>query len=421
MRMNWFNAFERMVAFRYLRARKGERFVSVIAIFSLVGIALGVATLIIVMSVMNGFRQELLGRILGLNGHMGVYTTTGEPLRDFDDIAAKVRALAGVVQAAPIVEGQILLTSEQGGASGGLARGIRPSDLRARALIADNIRQGSLAGFQGDDAIVIGTGLAFKMRVGVGDRLTLVSPQGRATVVGTVPRVRAYRVVAIFNVGMNEYDSSFVFLPFDAAQVYFRTPEAATQVEVFVQDPTRVRAVNLEIRSALAGRPVRILDWQDANSSFFNAVQVERNVMFLILTLIIIVAAFNIISSLIMLVKDKGRDIAVLRTMGATSGNILRIFLLCGASVGVLGTGIGFGLGMLFCWNIEGIRQLLQSLTGTQLFSPEVYFLSRLPAVVDPNEVIQTVLMGLGLSLLATIYPSWRAARLDPVEALRNE
>ncbi len=419
--MKWFNAFERMVAFRYLRARKGERFVSVIAIFSLVGIALGVATLIIVMSVMNGFRQELLGRILGLNGHMGVYTTTGEPLRDFDDVTAKVRALPGVVQAAPIVEGQILMTSESGGASGGLARGIRPADLRARALIAGNIRAGNLAQFEGDDAIVIGTGLAFKMRVGVGDRITLVSPQGRATVVGTVPRVRAYRVVAIFNVGMNEYDSSFVFLPLDAAQVYFRTPEAATQVEVFVQDPTRVRGVNLEIRRALAGRPVRILDWQDANSSFFNAVQVERNVMFLILTLIIIVAAFNIISSLIMLVKDKGRDIAVLRTMGATSGNVLRIFLLCGASVGILGTGIGFGLGMLFCWNIEGIRQLLQSLTGTQLFSPEVYFLSRLPAVVDPNEVTQVVLMGLGLSLLATIYPSWRAVRMDPVEALRNE
>ncbi len=416
-----FNAFERMVAFRYLRARKGERFVSVIAIFSLVGIALGVATLIIVMSVMNGFRQELLGRILGLNGHMGIYTTTGEPLRDFDAVAARVRTLPGVVQAAPIVEGQILLTSEAGGASGGLARGIRPADLRARALIAGNIRMGSLDDFDGDDAIVIGTGLAFKMRVSVGDRITLVSPQGRATVVGTVPRVRAYRIVAIFNVGMNEYDSSFVFLPLDAAQVYFRTPDAATQVEVFVQDPTRVRLVNAEIRRALADRPVRILDWQDANSSFFNAVQVERNVMFLILTLIIIVAAFNIISSLIMLVKDKGRDIAVLRTMGATSGNVLRIFLLCGASVGILGTGIGFLLGMLFCWNIEGIRQVLQSLTGTQLFSPEVYFLSRLPAVVDPNEVTQVVLMGLGLSLLATIYPSWRAARMDPVEALRNE
>ena len=417
-----FNAFERAVAFRYLRARKGERFVSVIAIFSLVGIALGVATLIIVMSVMNGFRQELLGRILGLNGHMGVYSADGGPLRDFDPVTAAIRRVPGVVAASPIVEGQVLLTSEQGGASGGLARGIRPEDLRGKAIIANNIRRGSLAGFEGEDAIVIGTGLASKMRVGVGDRITLVSPQGRTTVLGTLPRVRAYRVVALFNVGMNEYDSSFVYLPMEAAQLFFQMPEAATQVEVFVQDPTRVRDVNLEIRRALGSQhPVRIVDWQDANSSFFSAVQVERNVMFLILTLIIIVAAFNIISSLIMLVKDKGRDIAILRTMGATSGSILRIFLLCGASVGVAGTLIGFCLGLVFCLNIESIRQFLQSLTGTELFNAEVYFLSQLPAVVDPHEVMQVVGMGLGLSLLATVYPSWRAARLDPVEALRYE
>jgi lipoprotein-releasing system permease protein len=417
-----FNAFERAVAFRYLRARKGERFVSVIAVFSLVGIALGVATLIIVMSVMNGFRQELLGRILGLNGHLGVYAADGGPLRDFDPVAERIRGLPGIVSATPIVEGQVLLTSEAGGASGGLARGIRPEDLRARAIIADNIRRGSLDAFEGEDSVVIGTGLANRLRVGVGDRISLVSPQGRTTVFGTVPRVRAYRVAAIFNVGMNEYDSGFVFLPLEAAQLYFQMPDAATQVEVFARDPTRVRAANLEIRRGLgADRPVRIVDWQDANSSFFNAVQVERNVMFLILTLIIIVAAFNIISSLIMLVKDKGRDIAILRTMGATRGAIMRIFLLCGASVGVLGTVIGFALGLVFCLNIESIRQALQALTGTELFSPEVYFLSQLPAVVDPNEVVQVVAMGLGLSLLATIYPSWRAARVDPVEALRNE
>ncbi len=415
-----FNAFERTVAFRYLRARKGERFVSVIAVFSLVGIALGVATLIIVMSVMNGFRQELLGRILGLNGHLGVYAAEGGPLRDFDPLVQRIRTLPGVVEATPIVEGQVLLTSEAGGASGGVARGIRPEDLRDRAIIAGNIRLGSLANFQGEDAIVIGTGLANKMRVGIGDRITMISPQGRATVVGTLPRVRSYRVAAMFNVGMNEYDSSFVFIPLSAAQAYFQVPDAISQIEVFVQDPTRVRAVNMEIRRAME-RPVRVVDWQDANSSFFNAVQVERNVMFLILTLIIIVAAFNIISSLIMLVKDKGRDIAILRTMGATRGAILRIFLLCGASVGFLGTLIGFGIGLVFCLNIESIRQFLQSLTGTELFSPEVYFLSQLPAVVDPKEVVQVVAMGLGLSLLATIYPSWRAARLDPVEALRNE
>ena len=415
-----FDAFERAVAFRYLRARKGERFVSVIAIFSLVGIALGVATLIIVMSVMNGFRQELLGRILGLNGHLGVHGQE-RVIRDYDAVAGRIRGVAGVVSATPIVEGQALLTSEAGGASGGLARGVRPEDLRARGLVARNIVAGSLDAFEGEDAIVIGTRLAQRLGLAVGDRITLVSPQGRTTVFGTVPRVRAYTVVALFQVGMHEYDNGFVFLPMAAAQLFFQTGDGATQIEVFVQDPTAVRAVTRAIRTTLAGMPVRIVDWQDANSSFFAAVQVERNVMFLILTLIILVAAFNIVSSLIMLVKDKGRDIAILRTMGATRGAILRIFLLCGASVGVLGTLIGFAIGMAFCANIESIRQFIQSLSGTELFSPEVYFLSRLPAVVDPNEVAQVVAMGLGLSLLATIYPSWRAARTDPVEALRNE
>ena len=415
-----FDAFERAIAFRYLRARKGERFVSVIAIFSLVGIALGVATLIIVMSVMNGFRQELLGRILGLNGHLGVYAQE-RVIRDYDAMAGRIRGVAGVVSATPIVEGQALLTSESGGASGGLARGVKPEDLRARGLVARNIVAGSLDRFEGEDAIVIGARLAQRLGLTVGDKITLVSPQGRTTVFGTVPRVRAYTVVALFQVGMHEYDNGFVFLPMAAAQLFFQTGDGATQIEVFVRDPTAVRAVTRAIRNALSGTPVRIVDWQDANSSFFAAVQVERNVMFLILTLIILVAAFNIVSSLIMLVKDKGRDIAILRTMGATRGAILRIFLLCGASVGVLGTLIGFAIGMAFCANIESIRQLIQSLSGTELFSPEVYFLSKLPAVVDPKEVAQVVAMGLGLSLLATIYPSWRAAKTDPVEALRNE
>ena len=415
-----FSPFERAVAFRYLRARKGERFVSVIAIFSLVGIALGVATLIIVMSVMNGFRQELLGRILGLNGHLGVYAQDNTGLRDFDNIAVRIRGLPGIASATPIVEGQVLFTSDEGGATGGLARGIRPEDLRARPLIAGNIRAGDLSRFGGDDTIVIGTRLARKLGIRVGERITLVSPQGRTTVMGTVPRLRAYEVVALFEAGMQEYDSSYVFLPFGAAQIYFQHRDSATQVEVFVDDPSRVRLATREIFQALRGMPVRVLDWQDSNSSFFNAVQVERNVMFLILTLIIIVAAFNIVSSLIMLVKDKGRDIAVLRTVGATRGAILRIFLLAGASIGVAGTLIGFFIGLVFCLNIENIRQFLQSLTGTDLFSAEIYFLTKLPAVVEPVEVAQVVGMGLGLSLLATIYPSWRAARLDPVEGLRN-
>ena len=416
-----FGAFERAVAGRYLLSRKSDRFTSVIAIFSFLGIMLGVATLIIVMSVMGGFRQELLGRILGLNGHMGIYAAERGNLRDFDAIAARVRQVPGVVSATPIVEGQVLLTGEGGGATGGLARGIRPEDLRAKAIVASNIRAGSLNDFEGDDVVAIGTRLAFRLGLNLGDRITLVSPQGRATVIGTIPRLRAYRVAALFEVGMNEYDSSYVFMPLPAAQLYFQTtPEAATQVEVFVRDPTRVRDVNRAIRTALT-QPVRILDWQDANSSFFAAVQVERNVMFLILTLIIIVAAFNIISSLIMLVKDKGRDIAVLRTMGATRGAIQRIFLMCGAFIGMVGTLMGFTLGVVFCLNIERIRQFIQLLSGTELFSPEVYFLTQLPAVLNWSEVGQVVALALGLALLATIYPSWRAARTDPVEMLRNE
>ena len=364
-----FGAFERLVALRYLAARKGERFVSFNAWFSLIGIALGVATLIIVMSVMNGFRQELLGRILGLNGHLGAYAAEGGPLRDFDAVAARIRAVPGIVEATPIIEGQVLITSESGGASGGLARGIRPGrPPRARHHRAQHPprqpRRVRGRGHGGRSAPASPTACAS----GVGDRITLVSPQGRATVVGTLPRLRAFRIAAIFNVGMNEYDSTFAFLPLAAAQAYFQMPEAATQIEVFVEDPTRVRAATREIWRALADRPVRLLDWQESNNSFFAAVQVERNVMFLILTLIILVAAFNIVTTQTMLVKDKRRDIAILRTVGARRGAVLRVFLMCGAAIGVLGTTAGLLLGLVFCAYIEEIRQFLQWLTSTQLF-----------------------------------------------------
>jgi len=415
-----FGPFERAVAARYLRARRGERFVSVIAIFSLVGIALGVATLIIVMSVMNGFRQELLSRILGLNGHLGIYAV-GEPLRNYDDIAKRVRGLPGVVAAMPMVEGQALLTGDRGGAYGGIVRGMTEADLSKLHVVSDHVIAGSLANFQGDDAAAIGAGLAERLQVGVGGKVTLVSPQGSATAFGTVPRIRAYTVVAIFQVGFNEADTSFVYLPLDAAQIFFKLRGAVTQVEVMVANPDAVGTVNREIRTALSGVPARVIDWTQSNNSLFTAVQVERNVMFLILTLIILVAAFNVISSLIMMVKDKTRDIAVLRTMGAASGAILRIFLMCGAFVGVAGTTVGAVLGIVFCVNIDTLQHWLEHLTGTNLFNPEVYFLSQLPAVVDWREVGQVIAMALGLSLLATLYPSWRAARTDPVEALRHE
>ncbi|MAF47296.1 MAG: lipoprotein-releasing ABC transporter permease subunit [Rhodospirillales bacterium] len=413
-----FSAFEWMMAMRYLRARRQEGFISVIAWFSLLGIGLGVATLIIVMSVMNGFRQELLTRILGVNGHLSVYGTAPS-MPDYEKLSTQVAKLPGVLKVTPIIEGQVM-ASANGQAGGALVRGIAPADLAKRPIIADNIVIGGLKDFRGKDGVLIGTRLARNLGLRVGDKITLISPKGNITAFGTVPRMRAYRVAGLFNVGMHEYDSSFIFMPLPAAQIYFKLPKAVNYLDVVIDDPDAARAMAGAVFRALGGKG-QVLDWQRKNSSFFNAIQVERNVMFLILTLIIVVAAFNIISSLIMLVKDKGRDIAILRTMGATRGMIMRVFFLSGASVGVIGTFFGLGLGLAFAENIETIRQWLQGLTGTELFAAEIYFLSHLPAIVDPGEVTAVVLMGLGLSILATIYPSWRAARLDPVEALRYE
>jgi lipoprotein-releasing system permease protein len=415
-----FNTFERAVAGRYLRARRGERFVSVIAGFSLVGIALGVATLIIVMSVMGGFKVDLLSRILGFNGHLGVYGATGS-IADFDAVAARIRAVPGVTAAIPVVDGQVLLTDNSGTSTGGYVRGIRQDDLRRLKSVSDHIVDGSLDAFHGQDAIAVGVGLARRFNVRVGGSITLVSPQGAATAFGTIPRVRAYRIAAVFQVGMNEYDTSYVFLPLEAAQIFFQKPDQATQIEVMVDDPDAVYRVRGAIYAALAGLPVTVIDWTQSNNSFFAAVQVEQNVMFLILTLIILVAAFNVVSSLIMMVKDKTRDIAVLRTLGAGRGAVMRIFLMVGASVGVTGTLLGTLIGVLFCLNIESIQHVVEAATGTQVFNPEVYYLTHLPAKLDWREVTQVIVMALALSLLATLYPSWRAARTDPVEALRHE
>jgi lipoprotein-releasing system permease protein len=412
-----FGAFERMVAFRYLRARRQEGFVSVIAIFSLLGIMLGVATLIIVMSVMNGFRIELVNRILGLNGHLGVYGLTNT-LNDYDAVAQKVRAVPGVVSVAPLVDGQALVTSSAG-ASGAVVRGIRPEDIRDRKLIADHIVAGSLGDF-GDDHVAVGGRLAARLGVKVGDPITLVSPEGTETAFGTMPRSKTYTVAALFDVGFYEYDSSYIYVPLDAAQLFFRLKGAVNYLEVFVANADEASADGQKIVAALGGE-ARILDWQRSNSSLVNALIVQRDVMFLILTLIIVVAAFNIISSMIMLVKDKGRDIAILRTMGASRGMILRIFMLSGASIGILGTLVGFGLGIVITNNLEPIRQFIQNALHMELFAAEIYFFTRLPAVIVPHEVAAVVIMALALSFLATLYPSWRAARLDPVEGLRYE
>jgi lipoprotein-releasing system permease protein len=413
-----FAPFEWMIALRYLRARRKEGFVSVISIISLIGIALGVATLIIVMSVMNGFRHELLSRILGLNGHVIVQSTNGE-LTNFDALAKRVRAVPGVTRASPIVDGQVMATAN-GVSSGALVRGLRRDDLKRFPTVSDHLSPGALARYQGGDSVIVGWRLAQKLGLAPGMDITLIAPRGNITPCGTTPRVKTYAIAGTFNIGMSEYDSSYIFMPLEQAQLYFSLGDGVSGLEVMVKNPDEMEGVVANIVRA-AGPDARITTWKDINSSLFGALEVERNVMFLILTMIILVAALNIVSGLVMLVKDKGGDIAILRTMGATRGAVMRVFLIAGASIGVIGTIIGLVVGVLFCANIEDIRQFLSALTGTTLFNPEIYFLSRMPAEMYASDVISVVAMALGLSFLATLYPSWRAARLDPVEALRYE
>ena len=413
-----FGALERWIALRYLRARRKEGFISVIAWFSLLGIALGVATLIIVMSVMNGFRAELLGRILGVNGHLTIYSNIGG-IEDYQDVRQRVEAIPGVVLATPQIQSQVMVTAGAQ-ARGAVVRALEPGDFARRDLLRESFRQGDFRAFEAGEGLLIGSRLAQSLGVRPGSQISLVTPRGNATAIGTIPRIKSYPVAGIFDVGMFEYDSSFIFMPLPLAQTYFRLPEQANAIEVFVEDVEAVREPRRAIEGDLGGG-FRTVDWQNANASFFNAVKVERNVMFLILTLIILVAAFNIISGQIMLVKDKGRDIAILRTMGATRGMILRIFFMSGASIGVIGTLAGLLLGYVFVDNIAVLQGWVEAAVGTQVFNPEIYFLTTLPAVMDPQEVVEVVLMALAIAFCAPLFPAWRAARLDPVEALRYE
>ena len=413
-----FAPFEWTLSGRYLRARRKEGFISVIAGFSFLGIMLGVATLIIVMAVMNGFRKELLDKILGLNGHLLVQPIDS-PLTDWEAVAARISGVKGIRIAAPIVEGQALASSPFN-ASGVLVRGMRSDDLNKLTSIAKNIKQGSLGGFDEGEGVAIGRRLADQLSLHAGDNVTLVAPRGAVTPMGTTPRIKSYKIAAVFEIGMSEYDAAFVFMPLKEAQAYFNRDRDVTSIEVYTADPDKVDEYRKLITEA-AGRPIFMVDWRQRNATFFNALQVERNVMFLILTLIVLVAALNIVSGLIMLVKDKGADIAILRTMGATQGAIMRIFFITGASIGVVGTLVGFLLGFVICLNVESIRQFLSWLTNTELFPPTLYFLSQLPADMDGRETTAVVVMALALSFLATLYPAWRAARLDPVEALRYE
>ncbi len=413
-----FNAFERTVAFRYLRARRQEGFVSVIAGFSLVGIALGVATLIIVMAVMNGFRIELVNRVLGLNGHLNVYGVAGS-LGGYTELIEEIEAIPIVRGVTPVIEEQALVT-RRGRATGVAVRGVDPAAWMARPAVAENLRLARDVGFEGDDVIAIGRQLASRLGVVIGDELTLIAPQANITAFGSMPRARAFTVAATFDVGMFEYDSGFVYMPLEAAQIFYRMADRVTGLEIFVDDPDDLQPA-YDALDPVVGDRGRLWDWQRANASYFNALAVERNVMFLILTLIILVAAFNIITGMAMLVKDKGRDVGILRTMGATSGAIMRIFFLTGAAIGITGTMVGWVVGVVFCANIEAIRQWLQTLTGAVLFDPELYFLSQLPAEMRAEEVVAVLAMALVICFVSAILPAWRAARLDPVEALRYE
>jgi lipoprotein-releasing system permease protein len=406
---------EFFVAKRYLRAKRRESFISVIAGFSLVGIGLGVATLIIVMSVMNGFRTELIGRILGLNGHINVYSTQG-PLDNYDYQRSLVSSLDGIKSVTPLVEAQALVT-HHGAASGVIVRGVSAADLKNKPLLFDSLDKAQRANFR-DNNILIGTEMARRFDLRVGDVMTLISPKPKNTPFGAMPRSKAFRVGGIFDVGMFEYNSNFIFMPLETAQLFFELPQRVSMLEITTNDPQQIDLLKGQVERRL-GKGVIVHDWRDNNTSFYSALQVERNVMFLILTLIILVAAFNIISSLIMLVKDKSRDIAILRTMGASRGQVQRIFLITGATIGVVGTFAGMALGLLITLNLESIQHGLEKLTSSKLFPAEVYYLTHLPAILDWQEVALVVIMALVLSFGATIYPAWRAAKLDPVEALR--
>jgi lipoprotein-releasing system permease protein len=412
-----FSPFEWMIAARYLRAKRKESFISVISLFSLIGIALGVATLIIVMSVMNGFRVELLKSILGLSGHVTIQSEMGNLSNDA--VAARILKVSGVVRATPIVDGQVM-ASQNNQNTGVIVHGIRRDDVAKITELSGKLREGSLPYFQGDDAVIVGSGLAAKLGLHVGGEVTLIAPKGNVTPFGVTPRVKTYHIISSFHIGNTLYDSNYIFMPLDEAQAYFNMGDTVSGIEVMLTDADSDLKLLPAIGSA-AGPGSHAVPWQDINSAFFEAIQVEANVMFLILSLIILVAALNIISGLTMLVKDKSPDIAILRTMGATRGAVMRIFFIAGASIGVAGTIIGFAIGVLFCANIENIRQFLSKLTGTPLFDPTVYFLSRMPAEMAPGQVAAVVVMALVLTFLATLYPSWRAARLDPVEALRYE
>ena len=416
-----FSKLERKIAFRYLGAKK-RGFGSVISWVSLLGIMLGVATLIVVMSVMGGFHDTLLSRIVGMNGHVVVYHQDG-PISDFDFLIDKMKqnkvVEKNVVAIVPIAEGQVMATAN-GNNTGAMIRGIRMSDLMAKTQAGTRIYGKKLTDIK-DGELVAGAALTRALRVSMGDKISLVSASAATpTPFGSMPRIMAYPVMSSFFMGMYEYDSGYVFMPLETAQKYLNIGNAATHVDVFLENPEDTTAV-VDALATLLPDGFIVRDWRDLNRGFVGALQVESNVMFLILLLIVIVAAFNIVSSLVMLVKDKNKDIAVLRTFGVSRKSMMKIFMLSGTSIGIIGAFFGTILGVVVAIYIEPIRQFFQWLTGRDLFPAELYYLSELPSKLVWTDVVGIALIAILLAFLATLYPAWKAANTEPVEVLRNE
>lgn len=415
-----FSTLEFLIAFRYLKSKRKEGFISVIAVFSFVGIMIGVATLIIVMSVMNGFRYELINRILGINSHLSIYSNSKQ-INNYDEILSKIKKLENVKYANPIIESQAMISSNNKN-SGGIIKGIKLEDLKNKELIFSNIKSGEIKTINEKNSIIIGSGISNNMNLEVGDELKIISAEINQTIIGSIPRIKTYKIGAIFDSGMYEYDSSTIFMNFQMSQIHFRFNNNVSGIEIFLKDLKDLNKTKKEIGQLLnRDSNLYLNDWQQANSGFIDALKVESTVMFLILTLIILVAAFNIISSMIMLVNDKNKNIALLRTLGMTKSSIMRIFLICGSSIGFFGTFLGLVIGVIFSANINNIKLWLESFTDTSLFNPAIYFLSTLPSKIFISDIVLITSMSLIISFLATIYPAYKASKSNPAEILRYE
>ncbi len=409
-------SFEWLIALRYLRSKRKESFISVVTGFSLVGIVLGVATLIVVMSVMNGFHKQFLSHVLGIQGHVTLAKADGV-FQNYEDLIARLNKIPDITYVAPLVIGQGMATSQSDN-SGVIVRGMTAADLKKKPMVYESMNDEELDNFKEGKGVILGISLAQKLNVRIGDAIKIVAPDSTNTVIGNIPRIKTFPVIGLFDVGLYQYNSSTIFMPLSDAQIFFKKYDAVTEIEIMLKNPEQLQSIKKQI-SPLVGDDVKLIDWQKSQEKFFKALEVERTVMFLILTLIILVAALNIISGLIMLVKEKSTNIAILRTIGASKASIIRIFIISGSMIGISGTFLGVILGISFAMNIERIKTALESITGTNLFDPVVYFLTTLPSDLEISSVIKIASMSLIFSVLATAYPAWRASRLTPAEILR--